>query len=514
MAEKAPSVVSSTVSRSWKGWLWDSADVSKEERKFLFKLDATLLTFGTLGMLIKWIDTSNITNAFVSGMKEDLSLYGNQYNYIIVSWTIGYIVGQWPSNIILTRVPAHIWIPFQEVGWTVFTFALAGAKSYEALLGLRFVVGLFEAGYWPALYYVLGSWYNKRELGKRNGILQSAVSIAPIFSGFLQAGIYNGMNGTAGLAGWRWLFIINGVISLPIAVLAYFFLPDTPGTAKPNWIFTERDLEIARDRMAKAGRRPEGQPYTIRTFTGFLTSWKTLLFTLIFTMQPFCSQPSTSFVFWLKAHNKKGKPLVYTVAQINEYPTIGNAFTAVYSLTCVWISDGPLRGRRWPVILFSNMIAIVVFTLLAVTPVMGPFSHRAPLYIVSTIGGSMVPLTMAWMAELISDNAEQRAFTAAAMNTLQYTSMAWIPLVWFQQIHQPFVTPGNRAAAVVAGFNIIVFTTIALLAHKEKLARKKNNQAASIASSTETTTPVDEVDSKAVNVGVVSLPPEAVKPVA
>jgi ACS family pantothenate transporter-like MFS transporter len=162
MAEKAPSVTSSTPSHSWRGWLWDSADVSKEERRFLFKLDATLLTFGTLGMLIKWIDTSNITNAFVSGMKEDLGLYGNQYNYIIVSWTIGYIVGQLPSNFILTRVPAHIWIPFQEIGWTVFTFALAGAKSYRALLGLRFVVGLFEAGYWPALYYVLGSWYNKR----------------------------------------------------------------------------------------------------------------------------------------------------------------------------------------------------------------------------------------------------------------------------------------------------------------------------------------------------------------
>jgi ACS family pantothenate transporter-like MFS transporter len=136
-------------------------------------------------------------------------------------------------------------------------------------------------------------------------------------------------------------------------------------------------------------------------------------------MQPFGSQPATSFVFWLKAHNKTGKPIVYTVAQINEYPTLGNAFTAVYSLVAVWVSDGPLRGRRWPAIIFGNLVAIVIFVLLVVTPVFGPFSHRAPLYIVSSIGGSAVPLTMAWMAELISDNAEQRAFTAAAMNTLQ-----------------------------------------------------------------------------------------------
>jgi ACS family pantothenate transporter-like MFS transporter len=192
--------------------------------------------------------------------------------------------------------------------------------------------------------------------------------------------------------------------------------------------------------MIKAGRQPEGKPYSFKVILAFLKSWKTLLFTLIFTMQPFGAQPFTAFVFWLKAHNKKGEPIVYTVTQIvghfhefsvpvmekgaddvrqNEYPTIGNAFICVYSLACVWISDGPLRGRRWPVILFSNMIAIIVFTLLVVTPVMGPFSHRAPLYIVSSIGGSMVPLTMAWMAELISDNAEQRAFTAASMNTLQ-----------------------------------------------------------------------------------------------
>jgi ACS family pantothenate transporter-like MFS transporter len=120
---------------------------------------------------------------------------------------------------------------------------------------------------------------------------------------------------------------------MPVAIAAYFFLPDTPGTAKPSWIFTDRvrqsrplrhdradhiikDLQIARERMAKAGRKPEGTPWSVKTILGFLTSWKTLLFTLIFMVQPFGSQPFQAFVFWLKAHNKKGKPPVYTIAQI------------------------------------------------------------------------------------------------------------------------------------------------------------------------------------------------------
>jgi ACS family pantothenate transporter-like MFS transporter len=72
--------------------------------------------------------------------------------------------------------------------------------------------------------------------------------------------------------------------------------------------------------MERVGRQPEGKPYTVKLITGFLTSWKTLLFTLIFMIQPFGSQPFTAFVFWLKAHNKKGQPPVYTVAQIVRSP--------------------------------------------------------------------------------------------------------------------------------------------------------------------------------------------------
>lgn len=73
--------------------------------------------------------------------------------------------------------------------------------------------------------------------------------------------------------------------------------------------------------MARAGRKPEGKPYSVKTIVGYLTSWKTILFTLIFMIQPFGSQPFTAFVFWLKAHNKKGQPAVYTVAQIVGSPS-------------------------------------------------------------------------------------------------------------------------------------------------------------------------------------------------
>jgi ACS family pantothenate transporter-like MFS transporter len=91
------------------------------------------------------------------------------------------------------------------------------------------------------------------------------------------------------------------------------------------------------------------------------------------------------------------------------------------------------------------------------------------------------------------------------------TFMAWIPLVWFQQVHQPYVTPGNRAAAVVASFNIIIFTTIALLAHREKLARKCKNQIPAASESPESETSSDLGNEKSLSIGVLALQPESVE---
>lgn len=88
--------VQSTPKRTWRSYFWDTFDKSPEERKFLFKLDAVILTFASLGYFIKYLDQVNISNAYVSGMKEDLGLYGNQFNIMTTAWTVGYVIGEIP----------------------------------------------------------------------------------------------------------------------------------------------------------------------------------------------------------------------------------------------------------------------------------------------------------------------------------------------------------------------------------------------------------------------------------
>ena len=94
----AETVVQAQPKRKWQSYIWDTLDKSPEERRLLFKLDAAVLTFATLGYFIKYLDQININNAFVSGMKEDLGLYKNQLNYMQTCWTVGYVIGEIPCK--------------------------------------------------------------------------------------------------------------------------------------------------------------------------------------------------------------------------------------------------------------------------------------------------------------------------------------------------------------------------------------------------------------------------------
>ncbi|WVW78050.1 hypothetical protein I302_100001 [Kwoniella bestiolae CBS 10118] len=445
-------------------WLWDSLDYTPQERRMLLKLDSTLLTFGAIGMFIKFLDTNNITNAYVSGMQEALDMKGNEYNYVVTSWTVGYIIGQLPSALLLNHFRPHIWIPFQEIGWTVFTFALAGAKNWQTLAGLRFIVGLFEAGYWPALYWLLGSWYDKRELGKRSALLQLAVQVAPMFSGYLQIAANNGLNGVGGLDGWRWLFIVNGIISFPLATLAFFFLPDDPARTG-TLVFTKEELELAKNRNIAAGRA-EATPWTWRKAWSILKSWEAIAFIFYSTMSIVIQ---SSLIFWLKK-----QPAVYSSTQVNALPTLTNGVVAIFLLVFGWLSDGPFKGRRWPIIVFSAIVAIDVALLYV--PLYGKASARLPLYIFSATGSAITPLVFAWMNELCASDSEKRAFIVAGANTMKYITTTWFPNVFFQQKHQPDVPNGIKASAIVGGFCIINILVILYISSTKSRRQKADDE--------------------------------------
>lgn len=122
-------------------------------------------------------------------------------------YTIGFAIMQIPANMIALKVRPRYCIMACELGWTAFTFAQAAAKTPQQMYVFRFFVGLLESGFSPIIIFLLGSWYNKKELAKRIAIWHITGFFGSATSGFLTAGIQRTLDGHAGLAGWRWLYI-------------------------------------------------------------------------------------------------------------------------------------------------------------------------------------------------------------------------------------------------------------------------------------------------------------------
>ncbi|MCJ1308190.1 hypothetical protein MMC25_001842 [Agyrium rufum] len=447
--------------RKWQSYLWDTFDKSPEERRFLTKLDAALLTFASLGYFIKYLDQANVNNAFVSGMKEQLGLYGNQLNYMTTAWTVGYVIGQIPSNIILTRVRPSLWIPSMEIIWTILTMLLSKCNTVQQIYALRFLVGLAESTFYPGMQYIIGSWYRKDELAKRSCIFHTSSAIATMFSGYLMAAVYR-LNGRGGLAGWQWLFIMDGVISMPIAIAGYFFIPDVPEISKA-WYLTEKEIEIAKQRMVLEGREKR-KPYTKAKFKKILTSWHIYLLSLLYV----CFNNGNAGAAPVFAQFlKDSKSPKYTVAQINVYPTTTNAVQVVSTLIYAWLSDSVLKGRRWPPIMFGGALGIMCYVSLAIWDI--PEGWRWACYILAGTGGGLSGLCMAWAHEICNDDNEERAIVVATMNEMAYVLQAWLPLIVWQQIDAPQYRKGFITITFLSALLIVTAAIIRVLHQRQNL---------------------------------------------
>lgn len=453
--------------RPWSSYIWDSWNKSPEERKFIRRLDACLITYATLSYFSKNIDLQNVTNAYVSGMKEDLHLHGNQLNYITTAWTVGYVVGQIPSNMLITRIRPSIWIPTMELIWSSLTMCLALSKSFSTLCAIRFLVGLAESTFYPGIQYIIGSWYKKEELAKRACLFHTASAIGPMVSGLLQAGLSR-LDGRGGIAGWKWLFIVDGVIAIPIALLGFIIMPDLPTTTKPSIFITQEHLDIAIERMESEGRKPP-EKFTKEKIFNFFSTWH--IYALVSLYILFNNGNGVmSMIFWLKSFNTP-EHTVYSIAQINTYPLGIYSLQVMTTLIYAWWSDA--LGARWPPILFAGVWSIITYSVLAATPVYTHITRRWTFYYFTGCLGGLAGVIMAWVNELNSHDSEKRAFVIATCNALSYVFQAWLPIVIFPQVQQPRVFVGNITTTCINFAMIIAaFITLFLQRRDERRAAK------------------------------------------
>ncbi|KAL2207955.1 MFS general substrate transporter [Sarocladium strictum] len=198
-----------------------------------------------------YLDRNNIAQARISSFEEDLGLVGTDFNQAISVLTAGYMIGQIPSNMLLTRIRPGIYLCGCAFIWSILSACTAAVNNKAELLAVRFCLGLAEAPFFPGAVYVLSSWYTRRELARRITSLYAALCIAMGTSGLIAAGVFSGLDGKMGLAGWQWLFIIEASTGVFFAFIGPFFIPDFPSSDKGAgkiW-FTKEQREFAKERL-------------------------------------------------------------------------------------------------------------------------------------------------------------------------------------------------------------------------------------------------------------------------
>lgn len=345
---------------------------------------------------------------------------------------------------LLTKIRPSIWIPTCEVVWSVLTIVMCKCTSAKQIYVLRFFVGLAESGFYPGMQYIIGSWYRKDELAKRSCIFHASGALGTMFSGYFMAAVYH-LGGVNGFKGWQWLFIINTVISLPIAVAGYWLFPDVPEICRA-WYLSKDEIALAQKRVALEGRANRGR-YSKAKFLRIFSSWHIYLLTLLYVLfnngNGYGSQPA--FALWLKAEN-------YSTVAVNTYPTITAAVQVITTFMYAWTSDSVCRGARWPPVVFSAVLNLVINISMAVWSI--PVGWKWACYILQGFGGGISGLLFAWAHEICSDDNEERALVVGTMNEMAYVFQAWLPLLIWQEVDAP---------QFHKGFMTMIFIAVALI---------------------------------------------------
>ncbi|KAH8879920.1 MFS general substrate transporter [Thozetella sp. PMI_491] len=437
---------------------WYPKDMPSEEKSLVLKLDLSILIFGCLSFFTKYLDQQSITNAYVSGMREDLHFQGDDLNYITATFWASYCTFMIPACYFMTHYPANIVLASLEIGWGLSTFGLAWAQNLQTVYAMRFFTGVFECCSFTGTIYVIGSWYKPREIGRRVALFFIASPLGTMFAGYLQAAAYTNLNQVHGLAGWRWLFIVDAIITLPIALAGFFVFPDVPSRKKPR-LLTPEEHAYARKRIEGLTAPPQLR-LSRSIFKRVFSRWHWYVFVLQWTLMDQNFAPGGQpFSLYLKANSN-----IYSIVQINTLPTITTAVSVVIAFTCGIVADK--TGRFWLPSIVITLPVLAGVALLVAWDV--GESGRLAGFILTGFEGAISPLTMGWATITMAGDAEERAVVTASMNAIGQAIAAGTQVVQYPASGAPNFHGGFSSALATIVAQLLTIFVILYLTTRDK----------------------------------------------
>jgi ACS family tartrate transporter-like MFS transporter len=204
--------------------------------------------------ILNFLDRVNVGFAALS-MNQDLNFGPAVYGLGAGIFFAGYCLFEVPSNLVLYRIGARVWIARIMVTWGLVASAMILVRTSTGFYGLRFLLGVAEAGFFPGIIFYLTYWYPARERARAYAWFLAAIPICGVVGGPI-SGALLGLDGWLGMRGWQWLFLLEGIPSVVVGVMVLWLLPDRPSTAK--WLTREEAewLEVTID-AERGGKESE-----------------------------------------------------------------------------------------------------------------------------------------------------------------------------------------------------------------------------------------------------------------
>jgi MFS family permease len=418
------------------------------EKALLRKLDLKLLPAVSVLYLLSFLDRSNVANARLEGLTTDLHMTGNQYLTGLTLYFIGYVLFEIPCNIVLKRTTPKLWLPTLTLVWGVVATLMGVTQNLAGFFAVRFFLGMTESGLFPGVVFYFSMWYKRKERQYRVALFFSAASLAGAFGGILAWGIAH-MGGVGGLHGWRWIFILEGILTVLVSLAAYFFISNYPLTT--SWLSDEEKSYI-HARLKADSDATHDEKFNWSDVWLAAKDPKCWLYGLAFHT---LSLPLYTLSLFLPTIIKA---MGYTAAQSQLLTVPPYAIATI--LTVTWAVVSEKSGRRAPFIIASSGIGILGYIILLANPsptkrpgvsYLGTFFAAAGIY-------PSTALALSWPANNVSGQTKR-----ATANAMQI-SIGNLGAVLGTQLYRPNTSPkyvlGHSFALGYLAMNIVVICTL------------------------------------------------------
>ncbi|KAK5172990.1 uncharacterized protein LTR77_003112 [Saxophila tyrrhenica] len=373
------------------------------EKKLLRKLDYRVVPVLWFLYLLSFLDRTNIGNASIQGMTADLDMEeGNSYNIALFIFFVPYILFELPSNLLLKKMAPSTWLSGIMFCWGIVTIGQGLVKSKEGLIACRFLLGLFESGFFPGCTYLISMYYRRYELQWRYNIFFTGAILAGSFSGLMAYGIAH-MDGAAGYAGWRWIFIIEGALTAVFAILGKFFIVDWPETAK---FLTDDEKRLLIARLSADVADSKMNTLDLRARKRIFTDWKMYLGVLMY-FGIVNTGYATSFFTPTILTGMGYSPIE---AQVHSIPIF---IVAAFVCVCVaWLTD--FFRHRYAFCMIGICVSTCGFVMLLNQSRIPVGAQYAAIFLIVCGGYTCQPITITWINNNMGGHYK-RAVSSAMM---------------------------------------------------------------------------------------------------